>query len=150
MPCRRHPVSRQHYPFEIAHGSTTEIRESFTDGDASGRGRIQQRQRCAFAHTHGFAADRVIVGQGNRGVGNRYLPGPYHLITSHQPADRSITNTDQKGLVGHRRQTQHAIKRSRCIDTVALEFRLRDFLMGDIAVHFRWLAEQYFERQINR
>jgi hypothetical protein len=69
------------------------------------------RQRRALADREGLAEvsaprnDIRVTATSAHG----YLPGADHLVARGQAADAAIADGDQEGLVGHRRQTQHAI-----------------------------------------
>jgi hypothetical protein len=47
------------------------------------------------------------VGQRDRAVGHRHLPGADHLVAVVQAAHRAVADGDQEALAGHRRVAQH-------------------------------------------
>ena len=66
-------------------------------------------------------AMRLVVGERHRDVAHRHLPGTDQLIAADQAADGAIADGDEEGLVGHRRQAQHAIQRLAQIERGAVE-----------------------------
>ena len=108
IPGRGHPIGRQFDVADLRDGRTGDVGQRFAHGHARGGGRIQQRQRGALAHGHGFAGVAVVAGGGHRCVRHRHLPRTHHLIAAHQPGHRAVADGDEEGLVGHRGQSQHA------------------------------------------
>ncbi len=55
-------------------------------------------------------AHALVVGERHRHVAHRHLPRSHQLIAADETADGAIADGDEKGLVGHRRQAQHAVR----------------------------------------
>ena len=146
----RHPVGRQHDPGQVTGTGRRQVGQRLADRHAPGCRRIQQGQRCAFTHTHRLAAITFKISQGYGNVGDRYLPGPNHLVASDQATDATVTNRDQEGLVGHGRMLQYPVHRILQVDRRGIEWRLLDLLMLDIPVHARRFPKQDIQRHIHR
>ena len=85
------------------------VGQRFAHREATRRRRIEHRHRRALAHGHGLAGVAEVVGEGHGDIRDRHLPRAHHLVAADHAADGAIADGNQEGLVGHRRETQHAI-----------------------------------------
>ncbi len=92
----------------------------------------------------------VIVSECDRNVADRDLPGADQLIAADLPANGTIPDRDQKRLVGHGRQTQHAIHRLAQINPLAIRIATPLRPAAHFAPHLRRLAEQCLDRHVHR
>ena len=91
-----------------------------------------------------------IVGRGHAAVRHRHLPRARHLVAGDHAADRAIADGDEEGLVGDRRETQHAAQRLARIETRRVEGLGCGCETLHIAGHARRLAEQHLEGHVDR
>ena len=91
-----------------------------------------------------------IVGRGHAAVRHRHLPRARHLVAGDHAADRAVTDGDEEGLVGDRREAQHAAQRLARIEARRVEGLGRGCETLHIAGHARRLAEQHLEGHIDR
>ena len=103
-----HPVGRQLDRVDGGDRCTHEIGDRFRDRHPGRRRRVDDRQRRALAHRQGIACDALVVGETDRAVGDRHLPGADHLIAGGQTADSAIADGDQERLGSHSGHSQHA------------------------------------------
>jgi hypothetical protein len=96
-----HPVGRQLDGVDAGNRCAHEIGDRLGDCHAGRRRCVDDRKRCALAHRQGIPGDAPVVGETDRAVGNRHLPGTNHLIARAQTTDGTIANGDQEGLGGH-------------------------------------------------
>src|SRR5690606_4904033 len=116
---------------------------------ARGRG-IQQSQRSALAHGHGFAGIDVKTGGSHRTIGHRHLPGTDHLVARHHTGDAAVTDGDQEALAGDSRMAQHTADSFIQVDRRGTEIIAKLGFAGGTAVHTRSFAGQYVERHVHR
>ena len=147
---RRHPVGRQLDLTQVADARSREIGNRLGDRHAPRSRGVDQRDRRALADGHRFARVAREIRERDRDVGDRHLPGTDHRIARAESADGAIADRDQKGLVGDRRQLQHAIGRLADVDAVELQRRQPSRKALDITLHLRRLAEDHVERNVDR
>ncbi len=145
-----HPVCREPDIGQLADRRCRHIGNHFTDGHATGRGRIDRGDRRALAHGHCFTGANIEGGGRHSHISDRNLPGPNHLIPSNQAGNGPVANGDQKALGANRRQTQNAANGIIQIDFGGVENGLRKRSAADTPMHAWRFAEQHFHRQINR
>ena len=145
-----HPVGREHDPREIAGIARGQVGQGFADGHAAGSRRIQQGQRRALAHGHGFAGDAVEIGGGHGDIGHRHLPGADHLVARDQSAHAAVADGDEETLVADSRALQHPVSHLVQVDVRGIEERMARAQSLDHAVHLRRLAEQDVQRHVHR
>jgi hypothetical protein len=85
-----------------------------------------------------------------RDVGAGHLPGPDHLVAGGQAADAAVADADQESLVGHRRQTQHAIGGFLQIQRRGIEGHAQGRQVLGHARHARRLAKQRVHVHVDR
>ena len=120
----RHPVGGKNGARQIADISRSHIGERLAYRHARRGRRIQNGERRFLADAHYLAAKSGIVGQRYRGICDRNLPRPDHLIAAYQPANRAVANTHQKCFVGNCGKPENTVKRLFNIDTGAIKRRL--------------------------
>ena len=141
MTGRRHPVGRQLHIPELLDARGGQIGQRLADRHSSRSRPIQHRQRRALAQRHGFAGLGIETGGGHRDIADRDLPRSDHLIPAHQPGHRAVADGDEKALVGHRREAQHARHRLVEVDAVQVERPGHDRDVGHVAHQLRRLVE---------
>ena len=149
MSGRSHPVGRQFHIADARDGRAGDVGQGFAHGHARGGGCIQQRQRCALAHGHGFAGVALVAGGGDRRVRHRYLPRTHHLIAAHQAGDRAVADGDEKGLVGHRGQAQYTQDRLAQVKIGGVKGRSGWAHAFGPTNHLGWLAQEECERYVD-
>ena len=145
-----HPVGGQLDIAQLVDFRRGQVGDGLANGHAPGGRGIQQGQRRALTHGHGFTGVDVETGGSHGAVSHRHLPGADHLITSHQASDAAVANGDQKAFAGHGRVMQHAGHglvdgQAAGIEIIA-QFR---FTTGR-TMHARRLAQQHVERHVHR
>ena len=106
----RHPVGRQLDARQL-HRRGQQVGDGLAHRHAARRRRVDHGQRRALAQAHGLAGKALEIGQGDRAIRHRHLPGPDHLVTVAEPAHRAVADRDQKPLGRHRRMRQHGNRR---------------------------------------
>jgi hypothetical protein len=106
--------------------------------------------RRPFAHGHGFARVAEVVGDRHGDIRHRHLPRTDHLVAADHAADRAIANRNQEGLVGYRRKFQQTIRGFAHVDACKHQRRLRLVHAVHVAQHLRRLAQQDFQRHVDR
>ncbi len=144
-----HPVGGELDVAELLDARSGQVGDGLADGHAAGSGRVEQRQRGALAHGHGFAGVDVEAGGGHGAVGYRDLPGADHLVAGDQAGDGAVADGDQEALAGHRRVTQHTLDRLGQVQAGAVEGVAQFGFTGRAAVHARRLAEQDVQRHVH-
>ncbi len=93
----------------------------------------------------------VVIAECDAHVGHRHLPGADQRIAADQATDRAIADRDQEGLVGHRRQTQHAIPGLTKVHSGQfINHGGRGGKTAHIATHARGLAQQCLYGHVHR
>ena len=110
LAARRHPVGRQADLRQRRDVRRQHVGDRLRHRQAPGGGRIEQRHRAALADGERFSRASLVVGERHRHVAHRHLPRSDQLIAADETADGAIADGDEKGLVGHRRQAQHAVR----------------------------------------
>ena len=146
----RHPVGGEPHIAERADIGREDVGDGLGDREPRRGRRVEQRDRRALAHRHRLAGVAEVVGRGDAAVRHRHLPGPDHLVARDHAADRTVADGDEEGLVGHRREPQHAAQRLARVDARGVEGLPRRFEPLHIAGHARRLAEQHLDGHVDR
>src|SRR5690606_31675335 len=144
-----HPVGGQADIRQFVDPRGSQVGNGFGNGHAAGRRGVEQRQRRALTHSHGFTGVHVVTGGGHGAISDRYLPGADHLVAGDQAGDAAITNGDQEVLAGHSRQAQHTQCGFFQLDAGGVEVIALLCFPADAAVHARRLAEQHRQRHVD-
>ena len=83
MTSSSHPVGRQFDVGNFLDARGGDVGQRLANRHAPGRGSVEQSQRRALTHGHGFTAVHVEAGVGHGAVSHRHLPRADHLITGH-------------------------------------------------------------------
>ena len=150
LAARGHPVGRQAHVVQRTDVGSQNVGDRLGDRQPCGSRRIQHRDRRALADRQRLARRTVVVSERHRGVAHRHLPRADQLVAADQAADVAIADGDEKGLVGHRRETQHAIQRLAQLERRGVETPCRRRHAAYLALEARWLAEHELERHVHR
>ncbi len=146
----RHPVGRQFDVGQLGDTRGSQVGHGLGNRHAPGGRGVEQRQRRALTHGHGFTGVDVEAGGGDGTVSHRHLPGADHLVAGDHTGDAAVADGDQELFAGYRRQAQYALGGIVQVQLVGAEVvALLGFAL-DAAVHARRLAEQNRERHIDR
>ncbi|ABM42454.1 conserved hypothetical protein [Acidovorax sp. JS42] len=145
----RHPVGRQLHARQFD-GCRQQVGDAFRHRHAARRGRIERRQRRAFAHGHGLAGKATEVGQRHGRVGHGHLPGAHHLVAVGQAAHGAVADGDEKALGGHRGVGQHLDHGLLQRQAVHVQRREAALHAGHVAVHLGRLAQQHVHGHVHR
>ena len=137
-----HPVGGEFDIADLLNATGGDIGDRLADGHAAGGRGTDQGQRGALAHGHGLTGVTHQAGRCHRQVGHRHLPGPHHLVPGHHAGNGTVTDGDEKGLVGHRGQLQYAQRRLFEVDATEIEIGFLEGPMVHIPQHAWRLAEQ--------
>ena len=147
---RRHPVRRQFDVGELVDARRGNVGDGFADGHAARRRRVQQSQRSALAHCHGFTGVDVETGGGDGNVGHRHLPWADHLVTGNEAGDGAVADGDQEALARHGRVMQNALDAFGDVEVRRIEVITQLGFANHRTVHARRLAQQHFQRHVHR
>ena len=147
---RGHPVGRQLHPRDGADAGRRQVRQRLAHRHPARRGRVDDRQRRALSHRHRLAENGIETHRGDSDIGDRHLPAADHLVARGHPADRAVTDGDQKRLVRHRREAQDAIERFAHVEPRGIERCHAALDAFDVALRARRFAEQHFEIHVDR
>src|SRR5450830_827633 len=145
-----HPVGRQLDVGQFADAGCGDVGEGFTNGHAARRRSVQQGQRRALAHGHGFTGVDVEAGGGDGNVGHRHLPRADHLVTGNQAGDGAVANGDQETFARDSRVVQHALDAVGQFQCAWVEVIAQLGFTYRRTVHARGFAQQHFERHVHR
>ncbi len=82
-------------------------------------------------------------------VRDRYLPRSDKLIPADEPANRTVTDGDEKGLVRDRRKPQYPINRLAQVDAIQIERPGLHIHGAHVAQHPRRLAEEHVDWHVD-
>ncbi len=99
---------------------------------------------------HRLAAMGVIAHQRDRDIRHRHLPRTDHLVARREAADGAIADADEECLVRDAGQPQHPMRGILHVEFRPPERRQRGVPATHVARHPRWLAQQHFERHVDR
>ena len=145
----RHPVGGEFDITELTDGGRSNVGDGFRHRHATGGRRIDQCQRGALTHRHGFTGFVERSGGGDGTIGHRHLPGANHLVSCHQTGNTAVTNGDQELFTGNSRQAQYPLC---CISQrhiLQVQLWQLQGLTLKAALHFGWFAKQHTHGQIH-
>src|SRR5471032_220264 len=145
-----HPVGRQFDVGQLADAGGGDVGEGFTNGHAARRRSIQQGQRRALAHGHGFTGINVEAGGGDGNVGHRHLPWVNHLVTGHEAGDGAVADGDQEAFARHGLVVKHAFDAVGQFESAWVEVVAQLGFTHRRTVHARGFAQQHFQRHVDR
>ena len=145
-----HPVGRQFDVGDFLDVRGGQVGQCLANRHAPGGCCVEQGQRRALTHGHGFAGVHIKAGGGHSAVGHRHLPRANHLITRHQAGNGTVADGDQKALASHGRVMQHAGYGFVDGQAAGIEIIAQLGLTGHRTVHARRFAQQHFQWHVHR
>jgi hypothetical protein len=145
----RHPVRRKLDAGKRSDRSGSEVGESLAHRHAArGRG-VEQRKRGALANGERLACIALVIGERDRAVGHRHLPGADELVARAQAADGAVADRHQEGLVRHGRVLQHAQRRGVQANLAEVEALQRRRCALHFAQHLRRFPEDELQLDVH-
>ena len=142
LTCRRHPIGAKMNIRQFADPGAGDVGYRLSDRHtATGRG-IDECKRCPLSHRDRFPGMTIETCCRDTGICHGNLPRPNHLIPHDLPADTSVTDSHEEGLVGDGRQAQHPIQRFTHCNAVQIKIRIRTRAAESFPMHPRCIAKE--------
>ena len=145
-----HPVRRKFHVSNRSNGCRRNIQQGLTNGHTTGRRRIKHRHIRPFTHRHRFTSRSSQARRRDRNISHRHLVRSHHLIARNHTRNRTVSDRNQKSLVGDCRQAQDPVQRVTNGNTGKIQSWQGFVDMGHITQHLGRFPKNHLQINIDR